>query len=55
MPSAAHVGTLLPASSALVSDLLTDGRWLEYLGLALLGGGVNEKEVREEAAFRSEY
>src|SRR6202012_2632308 len=39
-PSATHVGTLLPPSAPLVSDLFTVVRWLGYLCFALLGGGV---------------
>ena len=38
--SARHVGALLPAADATVSDLFAVVRWLEYLCYALLGGGV---------------
>jgi copper transport protein len=38
--SATHVGAVLPASDAVVSDLFAVVRWLEYLCFALLGGGV---------------
>jgi copper transport protein len=40
VPSATHVGALLPASDSTVSDLFAVVRWLEYLCYALLGGGV---------------
>ena len=40
VPSATHVGALLPASDPAVTDLFAVVRWLEYLGYALLGGGV---------------
>jgi copper transport protein len=40
VPSATHVGALLPASDSTVGDLFAVVRWLEYLCYALLGGGV---------------